>query len=321
LWVCDILNKGQEINEVYAVRRKDQPRKSRRSDYFFSMVVSDATGDIRVNFWGRDDESLVRKVFDSVREGAMARVKGVSDLYGEEVVVQVNQANGGLIELAILGEYDPSDFVPTTEKDPEVMFAELQAYIGALKEPNIKKLMKTMFNDPDLVRDFKTAPASVSYHCAWVGGLLEHTLNVLRTCDFISKLYIELDRDLLLASAILHDIGKMRCYEVSSTITESVDGRLKGHLVIGAQMVEEACGRIPDFPSSLRTKLVHMVLASHGSNEKGSPTEPSIPEALALNFADEMDAKLERFIRARGNGGPEDVFIMDHQLGTKIYLG
>jgi 3'-5' exoribonuclease len=284
-------------------------------------VVSDATGDIKVNFWGKGDEALVRRAFDAVREGGMVRVKGTSDLFGETMVIQVNQGNGDVLDEARSGEFDLSDFVAASKKDPEMMYAELRACVDGIKEPHVRELLAVLFSDPVLERQFKSAPASVSYHCAWVGGLLEHTLNVLRTCDFISQLYTELDRDLLLASAVLHDIGKVRCYNVSTTITESVDGRLKGHLMIGAQMVEETCSRCHDFPEPLRTKLVHMVLASHGSNEKGSPTEPSIPEALALNFADEMDAKLERFIRARDNGGPEDLFVMDHPLGTKVYLG
>jgi 3'-5' exoribonuclease len=201
------------------------------------------------------------------------------------------------------------------------MFTELTTIMGTIGDVNIRAMFDHMFGDPIFVCQFKAAPASVSYHCAWVGGLLEHTLQVSRICDFISHLYPELDRDLLLASAVLHDIGKVRCYSVSTTITESVPGRLMGHIVIGAQMVEEACAACDQFPEMLKTKLAHMVLASHGSNEKGSPTEPSIPEALALNFADEMDAKLERFIRARGNGGPEDVFVMDRLLGTKVFLG
>lgn len=321
LWVGDIATKGLEINEVYAVRKKDPPRKGKKAGYFFSLVVSDATGDIKVNYWGKGDEALVRRAYDSVREGCMVRVRGVSDLFGDAMVIQVNQANGDMLDEVHQGEYDLTDFVASSKKDIEAMYSELQDYVGGLKDGHVRQLMAVLFSDPALVQQFRTAPASVSYHCAWVGGLLEHTLNVLRTCDFISRLYPELDRDLLLASAILHDIGKVRCYNISTTITESVDGRLKGHLVIGAQMVEEACARCPGFPQPLRTKLVHMVLASHGTNEKGSPTEPSIPEALALNFADEMDAKLERFIRARDNGGPEDVFVVDHQLGTKIFLG
>jgi 3'-5' exoribonuclease len=321
LWVRDIVSKGLEINEIYAVRKKDPPRKGKKAGYFFSLVVSDATGDIRVNFWGKGDEALVRKAFDSVREGGMVRVRGASDLFGESMVIQVNQVNGDVLEEARSGEFDLADFVASTKKDPEEMYAELRSYIDAIKEPHIHELMDHLFSDAVMVRQFKSAPASVSYHCAWVGGLLEHTLNVLRTCNFISQLYPELDRDLLLASAILHDIGKVRCYTMSTTIVESVEGRLKGHLMIGAQMVEDGCSRCHGFPEPLRSKLVHMVLASHGSNEKGSPTEPSIPEAMALNYADEMDAKLERFIRARDSGGPEDLFVMDHQLGTKVYLG
>ncbi len=321
LWVRDIVSKGLEVNEIYAVRKKDPPRKGKKAGYFFTLVVSDATGDIKVNFWGKGDEALVRRAFDSVREGGMVRIRGTSDLFGESMVIQVNQANGDVLDLARSGEFDMADFVASTKKDPEEMYAELCSHIDTIKEPHIHELMDILLSDAVFVRLFKSAPASVSYHCAWVGGLLEHTLNVLRTCNFIAQLYTELDRDLLLASAVLHDIGKVRCYAVSTTITESVDGRLKGHLMIGAQMVEETCARCQGFPEPLRTKLVHMVLASHGSNEKGSPTEPSIPEALALNFADEMDAKLERFIRARGSGGPEDLFVMDHQLGTKVYLG
>lgn len=249
-------------------------------------------------------------------------MRGTSDQFNDAMVIQVNVSNGeDMLEEAKDGEYDKADFVACTEKDTEEMYSELQALMGQIADPDINSVLGALFGDPGLVKMFKAAPASVSYHCAWVGGLLEHTLNVTRACDFISRMYPALDRDLLLASAVLHDIGKVGCYNVSTTITESVNGRLLGHIVIGAQMVEDACNRCDHVPQALRTKLVHMVLASHGTNEKGSPAEAAIPEALALNFADEMDAKLERFIRARGNGGPEDTFVVDRSLGTKIYLG
>ncbi|MDW5563047.1 MAG: HD domain-containing protein [Methanomassiliicoccus sp.] len=321
-WVSDISAKGMGIDEVYVIKRKDPPRKGRKANHFFALTVSDATGEIRVNYWGNSEEATVRRVYDSVHEGELVRVKGISDQFNGSMVVQVNISNGeDLLEEAREGGYDPADFVACTEKDPEEMYAELQALLSQIVDVDIRSVLGQLFGDQDLVRRFKAAPASVSYHCAWVGGLLEHTLNVARACDFISRLYPELDRDLLLASAVLHDIGKVSCYNVSTTITESVSGRLLGHIVIGAQMVEDACNRCQTVPPALRTKLVHMVLASHGTNEKGSPTEAAIPEALALNFADEMDAKLERFIRARGNGGPEDTFVVDRSLGTKIYLG
>jgi 3'-5' exoribonuclease len=322
LWVSDISAKGMGIDELYVVKRKDPPRKGRKSNHFFSLTLSDATGEIKVNYWGSSDEAMVRKAYDLVHEGAIVRVRGTSDQFNDAMVVQVNVSNGDdLLEEAREGDYDPADFVACTEKDTDAMYTELQGILGQIADPDIRAVLGAMFADEDLVRRFKSAPASVSYHCAWVGGLLEHTLNVTRACDFISRLYPALDRDLLMASAVLHDIGKVCCYNVSTTITESVNGRLLGHIVIGAQMVEDACSRCGHVPEALRAKLVHMVLASHGTNEKGSPTEAAIPEALALNFADEMDAKLERFIRARENGGPADTFVVDRSLGTKIYLG
>jgi 3'-5' exoribonuclease len=321
LRVSDIGGKGQAVDEVYSLRKKDPPRKNRKGEYFFSILVGDSTGDIRVNYWGKGNEAQVRAVFDSIKEGGMVRVRGTTDVFQDNLVVQVNPSNGHAVEDVPEGDYDLSCFVPTTEKDPEAMFAEMMSYVKGIEDPYIRELLERLFFDGTLVQQFKTSPASVDYHCAWIGGLLEHTLNVLRTCDFISRLYSELDRDLLLASAILHDIGKVRCYKVTTSITESVEGRLRGHITIGAQMVEDMCTRIDGFPEPLLNKLVHMVLASHGSREKGSPTEPCIPEALALNYADELDARLERFIRARDNGGPEDLFVMDWQLKTKVYLG
>ncbi len=320
-WVNSIIEKGMEIDCIYAIKKKDPPRKGRKAGFFFTLVVSDSTGEMKVNYWGKGEEAPVRRTYEGLREGGMVHVRGRSDTFGDAVVVQVNQGNGDTLEEPKEGEFDLAQFIVTSKKDPERMFLELQDLMAQIGDRNIQGMLGLMFSDPCLVSAFKTSPASVSYHCAWVGGLLEHTLNVARLCDLISRLYSDLDRDLLLASAVLHDIGKVRCYNVSTTITESVDGRLRGHIVIGAQMVEECCSRCIGFPDPLRTKLVHMVLASHGTMEKGSPALPSIPEALALTFADEMDAKLERFIRARDNGGREDLFVIDHLLGTKVYLG
>jgi 3'-5' exoribonuclease len=318
-WAAKVNDKGIAIDEVYSLRRKEPPSRY-VNGHKFTAMVSDATGELRVTYWGAHDQEAVKISYDVLKEGGMVRVRGMSTIYHGRAGVNINPDQGGILEVAELGDYSPSDFIPCTKKDREEMFSVISSYIQELGDPYLRELLENMFAEPELSEKFKFSPASVSFHCAWVGGLLEHTLNVVRICDYVSQLYPDLDRDLLIASAILHDVGKVHCYVVSTAILESVDGRMMGHLVIGANMVREACTRRPDFPDNLKLKLTHMILASHGTNEKGSPTEPSIPEALALNYADELDAKLERFILARERGGPDDLFITDAKLGTKVYL-
>ena len=314
-FINTISKKDIEVEDVFSVRKKDPPKRF-KTGFGFALVVTDSSGEIKVQYWGGNaEESEVRKKYDSIRESDIVHVKGTSGVFNDRVLININPGYGGCLEITRNDQYNIDDFIPCTDKDPNELMGLVTSCIEEMNDPFIKRLLQEILSKPDVLRAFMTAPASVSFHCAWKGGLLEHTVNVLHVCDYISKLYPELDRDLLLASAILHDIGKVKCYNITTTITESVDGRLKGHLVIGAQMIEDSCSAIPDFPIILRTKLVHMVLASHGSAEKGSPTEPSIPEALALNFADELDAKLERFIIAKQSGGPGDIFVFDPKTG------
>lgn len=319
LWAENVTGKGMAVDEVYSLRRKELPVPY-ANGYRFRAVVSDVSGELHVNYWGSRDLTAVQNCYEGLREGALVRVKGISSCYREQAGVNVNPSSGGLLEIAATGDYDPADFVPRTNKDQEEMFSVLWSYINSIEDVHLHALLESIFLNNELAERFKSSPASVSFHCAWIGGLLEHTLNVVRLCDSISRLYPALDRDLLIASAILHDVGKVRCYVISTSIAESIDGRMMGHLVIGANMVREACQILPDFPETLRLKVIHMVLASHGTNEKGSPTEPSIPEALVLNYADELDARVERFILAREQGGPGDLFVIDRPLGTKVFL-
>jgi len=316
--VEELEHEGVTVDSVYALRWKEVPGEYQHG-YRFRMKVADATGEITVTYWGGRDEAEVRAKYDQLKVNSLVRVVGTTSTWNGRLVVGINPGKGGLVEPAPAGEYDQADFLPCTSKDVDEMFVVLMSYAEGIEEPHTRSLLLSLLSDPSLAEQFRSSPASVRNHCGWVGGLLEHTLNVVRICDNISLLYPELDRDLLLAGAILHDLGKVRCYDVQSTITESAEGRMLGHLAIGAEMVRQACDALPGFPPNLRLKLVHMVLASHGSAEKGSPVEPSIPEALALNYADEMDAYLEGFILARQGGGPNDDFVFDPRLRTKVY--
>ena len=317
-FVEDLEAENMEVNEMYALRRKEAPVPY-RNGFMFRMKVSDVTGEITVNYWGDNDEASVRDVYNSLHVNSMVRLVGTTRLWNGQVVININPIKGDVVE-AVEADFDPDDFVPRTARDMGEMFSAIMEYAEGVEDSNIRAVLLSMLRNDEISESLKRSPASVSYHCGWVGGLLEHTLNVTRTCDAIARLYGGLDRDLLLAGAILHDIGKVCCYDVNSTISESADGRLLGHIAIGSAMVGKACDSLPGFPENLRLKLIHMVLASHGSSDKGSPVDPSIPEAVALNHADELDANVERFMRARQNGGSGDMFTYDQQLRTKVFM-
>jgi len=319
-FITDIISGGigSTVDEVFSVRRKETPRKTSNGKWFFSFLATDATGEIKVNYWGGLDEAQVRAVFDSVKEGGAVRVRATSNLFKEDVVLQVNPP-GGELRPAMPDEIVQADLLPCTRYDPGKMMDEVMENIASIKDDGIRAVLDKLFSSPRLAEEFRTSPAAVSYHCAWTGGLLEHTLNVVRICDNMAKLYPRLDRDLLIAGAILHDIGKVRCYAVTTTITESADGMLMGHIPIGAMMVGGACDALGTDPV-LKSKLLHMVLASHGEMEKGSPVRPCLPEAMALSFADQTDAMVERYINARDSEGDE-MYAFDKKLGIKIFKG
>ena len=174
------------------------------------------------------------------------------------------------------------------------MIRELGQYITTIKNEHLRKLAASYFvNDQKFMKSFCSHSAAKSVHHGFVGGLLEHTLSVVKMCDFFSKQYPNLNRDLLLTAAMFHDIGKVK--ELSSFPENDYtdEGQLIGHIIIGAQMVQEGAAKIPGFPKKLENELIHCVLAHHGELEYGSPKKPALIEAMALNLADNADAKLE----------------------------
>lgn len=313
------ISAGDMIDDDFSIREKTTVTKY-RSGYKFGLIVTDQTGEMDLTFWGPGNETAVRQKCDSLKEGTIVHILGSASEYKGRLCANVNPEKGNEVFAISAGEYDIADFMPCTKKDQEEMFSRMNEHIDRLGNEDLKALLRTIFDDEKFCVRFKNAPASVYWHCNWIGGLLEHTLNVLEICDSISILYPKLDRDLLLTSAILHDIGKVEEYTITTNIGVSADGALMGHLVIGAEMVGRVCDRLPDFPDNLRRKVIHMILASHGKQEHGSPTEPKIPEAVALSFADEMDAKLEQYIIAKEKGGSEDILVRDHKLNNWIYL-
>ena len=217
-----------------------------------------------------------------------------------EVFGDVNSFQGALqvsvkrVRCCREGEYDPADYLPVSSKNIDEMYAELLQFINHLSNEYLKKLAKAFFEeDEDFATAFKKSSAAKAVHHGFVGGLLEHTLSVTKMCEYYTKAYPVLNKDLLLTAAMFHDIGKTKELSLFPENDYTDDGQLLGHIVMGSEMVSEKAKEIPGFPKQLLGELKHCILAHHGEYEYGSPKKPALVEAVALNFADNTDAKME----------------------------
>ncbi|MHC1680210.1 MAG: 3'-5' exoribonuclease YhaM family protein [Methanomassiliicoccales archaeon] len=312
------LKAGGTVDDLFAVRFK-KPVNAYKNGFSFQMWVSDAGGDIAVKYWGEKDEKGVKALFDTIAKGAVVHVLGKVTEYNNALEIHVNPSSGDLLKSLKEGEYEVADFVATTAEDIEQMRSQLFIIIRKIKDAHLKQLLESFFGDEEFVKQFCFCPAAITHHSNYIGGLLEHTLRVAKTCEHYAQLYPDLDRDLLVTGAILHDIGKLREYTVSSIIGATDEGRLVGHLVIGAGMVNDACRLLGDFPPELNLKVQHLVLSSHGTKEFGSPKEPLFPEALALAMADLSTTRIEDILLVKKTASTEDDWVQDKNLGS-VYL-
>ena len=200
------------------------------------------------------------------------------------------------------GSYDPKDYLAVSEHDPEDMYRELMEFVNSIQSPFFRLLLDSFFTeDEEFIRSFKTHSAAKSIHHGFMGGLLQHTLSVCRLCDFYCRQYPKLNRDLLITAALCHDIGKTRELSAFPSNDYTDEGQFLGHIVMGVEMVDEKIRKIKGFPALKAMELKHCILAHHGEYEFGSPKKPSIIEAVALNFADNTDAKLEAMTEVFNN--------------------
>jgi 3'-5' exoribonuclease len=190
-------------------------------------------------------------------------------------------------------EVDLGDYFPSSERNLDEMFAELRAFAAGIANPHLRALLDSFLDDEKIARMYRTAPAAKTVHHNYLGGLIEHVLSLCHLCRMTAAHYKNIDLDLLLAGAILHDVGKTTELTYERTFGYSTDGQLLGHIVIGLQMINEKLARFPDFPPKLRSLLEHMIVSHHGELAFGSPKVPVFPEALLLHHLDNLDSKME----------------------------
>ena len=281
------------VSDVYLCKSK-QIALTKAGKEYGSLILQDKTGTVDAKIWDLGSPGV----------GSFEALDYVYVDADVTVFQGSHQLNVKRIRRAEDVEYIPEDYLPVSAKSIDQMYGELEAYIASLKNQQLRSLASSFFiEDKRFAKEFKAHSAAKSVHHGFVGGLLEHTLSVVQLCDFFAGHYPALNRDLLLTAAMFHDIGKTKELSNFPENDYTDAGQLLGHIVIGSQMVMSRIEKMPGFPPKLAAELVHCILAHHGELEYGSPKKPALLEALALNFADNTDAKMETMLEALKNGG------------------
>ncbi len=325
------LREGDIVNDFFAVKIKNPPRAYKRGTWF-SLVVTDKTGDIDVKFWGGDNKDRVKRLYDSFKTGEVIQIRlGNVEIYEEKPQISINETTGG-IRRCNPKEYDVSDFIPALEEERiKELFDVVKEEMKSVENEQLKDLLTLFFDDSDFVKDYTHSPSAITHHHNYVGGNLEHTVGVIRLCNNICEMYPGINRDLVVTGAILHDVGKLNEYEATAAIDKTSEGKFIGHIVIGDRWIKdkiiELKNKGKDFDLDLENKLCHIILSHHGRYEFGSPRMPKIIEACVVHQADLMDSQVKNFIQkieeSRKNTDEEWAFIWDSDVGMKrqMYLG
>ena len=279
------LKEGDKIFDIYLCKHKTSAVTKNGKPYE-TVTLQDKTGTIDAKIWDPNNAGIGD--FE-----AMDYVEIYGDVNSFQGALQINVKRA---RYANPGEYEPKNYLPVSAYNIEEMYGEVLRYIEGMSNSWLQKLCKKFFVvDKEFIQKFKNSSAAKTVHHGFVGGLLEHTLSVVKLCDFYCTRYQKLNKDLLVTAALCHDIGKVRELSAFPLNDYTDDGNFLGHIVMGTEMVGEKIREIEGFPVRLASELKHCILSHHGEFEFGSPKKPAIIEAVALNFADNTDAKLETF--------------------------
>jgi 3'-5' exoribonuclease len=294
IFVVDLVE-GEAMTSFFLARQV-QLRQRRSGEPFLSLTLGDRTGDVAAVMWEGVEEAS-----KDLAEGDIVKVQGQLGTYQRQrqlTITRLRKANPEEIAL--------TDYLPRSSQDSVVLLARLREMVEALREPHLRRLLCDLLADELFVDAFAAAPAAKSIHHAVLGGLLEHTVSVMGLCQLLADYYRVLDRDLLLAAAMLHDVGKTQELTWDRNFDYTDAGRLLGHITLGAMLVGARIRAISEFPVELAERLLHCILSHHGELEWGSPRRPKTLEALVLHYAEDLDGKVNAFLGfAQGHPDPQ----------------
>ena len=297
-FICDCSQQENKVITSSFVVASKQVKPKKNGEPYLALTLGDRTGQIEAKMWDNVEEFL-----NSFEQDDFLKIKGLINKYKNRFQLTIHK-------LRRMGEseIDYTDYLPKTDKDIGELWRNLADFVATFQNPHLKSLVELFMADPEIAERYRNAPAAKTLHHAYIGGLLDHVVSLFRSCDLISRNYPQINRDLLLTGAFLHDIGKIQELTYNRSFSYTTRGQLLGHMIIELEMLQAKLAQLPDFPPELKTLLEHLIISHHGQYDFGSPKLPMFPEALMLHYLDDLDSKMEamraHFEREAEQDGP-----------------
>jgi len=282
-YICDCNRHENKIitSTFVVVSKQIKPKKT--GEPYLALILGDRTGQLDAKMWDN-----VEEVLNAFEQDDFLKIKGLVNKYKNRFQLTIHK-------LRKLGETEIefADYLPKTTKNIDELWQALADFVATFQNPHLKSLVQGFMADPEIAAAYRNAPAAKTLHHAYIGGLLDHVVSLFRSCDLVCRNYPQVNRDLLLTGAFLHDIGKVHELAYNRSFSYTTRGQLLGHMVIELEMLQAKLALVPDFPAELKTLLEHLIISHHGEYEFGSPKLPMFPEALLLHYMDDLDSKME----------------------------
>jgi len=295
-FICDCAQHENKviISSFVVVSKQVKPKKT--GEPYLALTLGDHSGHVEAKMWDNVEDAI--DVFD---QDDFIKVKGFLNKYKNRYQITIHK-----LRLLTDAEIDFADYLPKTNKDIGELWKTLADFVATFQNQHLKALLQLFMSDPEIAEAYRNAPAAKTLHHAYIGGLLDHVVSLFRSCDLVCSNYPQINRDLLLTGAFLHDIGKIHELTYNRSFSYTTRGQLLGHMVIELEMLQGKLAQLPDFPDELKTLVEHMVISHHGQYEFGSPKLPMFPEALMLHYLDDLDSKIEAMRTQFERGGDAD---------------
>jgi 3'-5' exoribonuclease len=282
-FISDCCNQENKVITSTFVVASKQVKAKKNGEPYLALILADRSGQIEAKMWDNVDDFIL-----GFEQDDFLKIKGLINKYKNRFQLTIHK-------LRRLGEteVDFTDYLPKTSKDIGELWRTLTEFVATFQNPHLKSLVEVFMADAEIAERYRNAPAAKTLHHAYIGGLLDHVVSLFRSCDLMCRNYPQVNRDLLLTGAFLHDIGKIYELTYNRAFSYSTRGQLLGHMIIELEMLQAKLEQLPGFPGELKTLLEHLIISHHGEYEFGSPKLPMFPEALLLHYLDDLDSKME----------------------------